>query len=127
MENGLTGNDIVEIVCPGGNLGADSESFTANGDVAITLIDFPHTDYFVTINNDGLPYCQINSDGIDPAVLFITHQEYNNCKKPLIEGCNLQIPSNVPTLSEWGLIVTAGALGICGLYAIRRKRAVVQS
>ena len=32
-------------------------------------------------------------------------------------------PSNVPTLSEWGLIAMAGVLGIVGLIAIRRRRA----
>lgn len=30
---------------------------------------------------------------------------------------------NIPTLSEWGLIATAGVLGIVGLFAIRRRKA----
>jgi len=127
LENGLTGNDIVEIVCPSGNLGEDSESFMGDGGTVISLIDFPHSDYVVRINNTGTPQCTINSDGVEPILLSITQQEYNNCQKRLIQGCDLQISTNVPTLSEWGLIATAGALGIFGLYAIRRKRAIAQS
>ena len=34
------------------------------------------------------------------------------------------IQSKIPTLSEWGLIAMAGVLGIIGLLAIRRKKAV---
>ena len=30
--------------------------------------------------------------------------------------------SNIPTLSEWGLIAMAGVFGIIGLLAIRRKK-----
>ena len=32
---------------------------------------------------------------------------------------------NIPTLSEWGLIAMAGVLGIIGLMALRRRKAVV--
>ena len=32
------------------------------------------------------------------------------------------VSKNVPTLSEWGLIVVAGILGIIGFIAIRQKR-----
>ncbi|MGH7848980.1 MAG: IPTL-CTERM sorting domain-containing protein [Thermodesulfobacteriota bacterium] len=35
--------------------------------------------------------------------------------------CTL-LPSNIPTLSEWGLIAMAGILGIAGFIMIRRKR-----
>ena len=31
----------------------------------------------------------------------------------------------IPTLSEWGLIAMAGILGIIGLIAIRRRKAVI--
>ena len=33
--------------------------------------------------------------------------------------------TNVPTLSEWGLIAMAGVLGIVGFMVIRRKRAAI--
>ena len=64
------------------------------------------------------------------------------CNKPLPptsfdgffpgEVCNEQtgfcsgigpITSNVPTLSEWGLIAMAGILGLVGFMVMRRKRA----
>jgi hypothetical protein len=32
-------------------------------------------------------------------------------------------PTNVPTLSEWGLVAMAGILGIVGFMIIRRKKA----
>lgn len=35
------------------------------------------------------------------------------------------ITRNVPTLSEWGLIAMAGVLGLIGLIAIRRRKAVI--
>jgi len=35
------------------------------------------------------------------------------------------ITRNVPTISQWGLIATAGVLGIIGLMVIRRKKASV--
>ncbi|MGE3523779.1 MAG: hypothetical protein AB7I96_13020, partial [Candidatus Dadabacteria bacterium] len=41
LSNGLTGNEIVEIVCPGGALGEGSEVFRSIEGVAITLSDFP--------------------------------------------------------------------------------------
>ncbi len=31
--------------------------------------------------------------------------------------------SNIPTMSEWGLIITAGLLGIAGLMVVRRRKA----
>lgn len=34
-------------------------------------------------------------------------------------------PANVPTLSEWGLIAMAGALGLVGFMVIRRRKAAV--
>ena len=38
--------------------------------------------------------------------------------------CNqIQPTRNVPTLSEWGLIATAGFLGIIGFVVIRRRKA----
>ncbi|HSC34881.1 MAG TPA: IPTL-CTERM sorting domain-containing protein [Thermodesulfobacteriota bacterium] len=36
----------------------------------------------------------------------------------------IPIVSNIPTLSEWGLIAMAGILGIAGFIIIRRRKAV---
>ena len=38
---------------------------------------------------------------------------------------NPMMARNIPTLSEWGLIAMAGALGLIGLFAIRRRTAFV--
>jgi len=35
---------------------------------------------------------------------------------------NVREPTNVPTLSEWGLIALAGVLGIVGFMVIRRRK-----
>jgi len=36
--------------------------------------------------------------------------------------CGEQLPvAEIPTLSEWGMIIIAGFLGLISLYAIRRK------
>jgi hypothetical protein len=34
-------------------------------------------------------------------------------------------PSSIPTISEWGLIATAGILGIVGFIAVRRRKTAV--
>jgi len=38
-------------------------------------------------------------------------------------GQCVRATTNVPTLSEWGLIAMAGVLGVVGFMVIRRKRA----
>jgi hypothetical protein len=49
--------------------------------------------------------------------------EYENYIQSLIQKCGLDV-SNVPTLSQWSHIAAAGVLGIFGLYAISRKKAL---
>ena len=34
------------------------------------------------------------------------------------------LPRNIPTLSEWGVIAIAGALGIIGIWAVRRRKLI---
>lgn len=43
--------------------------------------------------------------------------------KGMAFDCQVE-PSNVPTLSEWGLIAMAGILGIVGFMVIRRRKAI---
>ena len=38
-----------------------------------------------------------------------------------IEGVDACVITEIPTLSEWGLIAMAGVLGLIGLFALRRK------
>lgn len=122
LSNGLTGNEIVEIVCPGGALGEGSEVFRSIEGVAITLSDFPHSDYIVDTNNVGDRSCEINSDGVLPETLQITDEQFLRCTISLVERCSLQSTENIPTLSEWGLIAMTGLLAAIGAVALRRKK-----
>ncbi len=55
----------------------------------------------------------------------LSDQEAQLCRNSLIERCGLNI-NTIPTLSEWGMIATAGVLGVVGLYvAMRRRKAAV--
>lgn len=121
LSNGLTGNNIVDINCPNGNLGKDSDFFFDPQTLGVFLINFPHSDYFVEENNVGEKDCVINSDGVEPVTLQINDTEYNNCKERLIKGCSL-LTENIPTLSEWGLIAMAGLMGIVGFIVMRKKK-----
>jgi hypothetical protein len=121
LPDGLTGNDIVEILCPGGELG--------EGNFSRILDDR------VEIGGEGLGYsvifppgetavCDIveANDGSDGSKL--ADQEVADCRARLIRGCNLKLINPIPTLSQWGMIATAGVLGIIGLFvAVRRRKA----
>ena len=54
-------------------------------------------DWFVPENFSGPAFCQVDNVFIDGGL----------------------VQSDVPTLSEWGMILTAGMLGILGLVALR--------
>ncbi|MEM7009050.1 MAG: IPTL-CTERM sorting domain-containing protein, partial [Thermodesulfobacteriota bacterium] len=61
--------------------------------------------------------------------LFVTSAEmaalYNPADNPEFDADMCIIPvltSNVPTLSEWGMVVMAGILGIVGFMVIRRRK-----
>ena len=54
---------------------------------------------------------QISAESPDPRVRDVILAQF---------GRNLI--SNVPTLSEWGLIVMAGLLGIVGMLVMRRRK-----
>ncbi len=45
------------------------------------------------------------------------------CNQETGECALLDTSSNIPTLSEWGLIAMAGVLGIAGYVIIRRRKA----
>ena len=68
LENGLTVDDIVEVVCPAGTLDSESEFFFSSDVVYITLADFPYSDYDVELSESG-PICEINLDGPLPVDL----------------------------------------------------------
>jgi exosortase sorting signal-containing protein len=64
----------------------------------------------------------LTTDGSASFVSELDHQS-----KGLAFDCGVPtgLARPIPTLSEWGLIAMAGVLGIIGLFAIRRKKAVV--
>lgn len=122
LSNGLTGNEIVELLCPGGDLGQRVHSEAFPNSVSIVQLDPPNTGYGAfTTGSENL--CTLSSGGAAEVVIVITDQEFENCKARLIAGCSL-LRKPIPTLSEWGLIAMAGALGIIALIAARRRKSV---
>jgi len=74
-------------------------------------------------------YAALNST--DPDQLFIINTSTGEAtevgdigfnKVNSLASCTTRQASNVPTLSEWGLIAMAGMLGIVGFMVIRRRR-----
>jgi exosortase sorting signal-containing protein len=121
LSNGLNGNDILEIICPGGTLAEDGTS-TIKPDVVSVAVQNPFSAYVVNTVNVDERFCSINTDGVSQESLQISEAEFELCKGRVILGCNLEMIRPIPTLSEWGLIALAGVLGVIGLVAIRRKR-----
>ncbi len=120
LPGGLTGDEIIDIVCPNGKLGVDSEFVLIPEEVRVSLASAPSTTYRTDEPNVDDFFCEINTDGVLPITLEITEQQYELCRARLIIGCGLNMKP-VPTLSEWGLIAMAGVLGIVGLLAVRRR------
>lgn len=63
--------------------------------------------------NTGGYRCGVTEDLFSPSFERIVYTA---------NGTLLQPPNPIPTLSEWGLITTAGALGIIGLIVASRRR-----
>jgi len=47
------------------------------------------------------------------------------CNEEIGECIPIPSTSNIPTLSEWGVIAIAGALGIIGIWAVRKRKLIV--
>lgn len=128
LPNGNSGDEIVDILCPGGNLAAGNESIVTEEGVLIIRPSGEKLElgYSVFIEGDDL-VCSIFEETVDKLGFKLSVQEYEDCRQRLIQGCNLgQSATNIPTLSEWGMIAMAGVLGIFGLYmAVRRRKAAV--
>jgi hypothetical protein len=118
LKNGTIGNDIVEILCPGGELGEGA--------------NYELTADRVSIRNESLSYGVFDQDPPfeDVCVIFEgiegnganIEQQVEDCRQRLIQGCNLKIINPIPTLSEWGLIAMAGLMGIVGFIVMRRRK-----
>lgn len=121
--SGLTGNEIIDMVCPGGEL-VEGGSFIFNENVVSVSAGEPLKSYIVSDNTSGREIfsCEI-IEGDDGPTVRLRSMDYEFCRQSLIERCNLRPQRAIPTMSEWGLIATAGVLGLVGLYAVRRRRA----
>jgi hypothetical protein len=125
LSNGLTGNEIVELLCPGGELGEGIHSEASPNSVSIVQLDPPMIGYAAFAAGENL--CSLGLGGASEVAIVLNDLEFENCKARLIEGCNL-LSKPIPTLSQWGLIATAGILGITGLFfTMRRRKAAANS
>ncbi len=117
LQNGTTGNDIVELICPGGELGKDTV-FESNG-ISVFIFD-GDTGYEVEIFDES-GVCEIGQEGGGNDGKKITLETALACKASLLARCGLNV-NPIPTLSEWGMIAMAGVLGMIGLYVVARRR-----
>jgi hypothetical protein len=118
LSNGLTGNEIVDLLCPGGSLGEET-IFELTPDLVLITTDI--MGYSVQSSPENGLICEFGEDSIGSNGAKLTAQEYENCRTRLIVGCRLN-SRTIPTLSEWGLIAMAGALGIVALIVARRRK-----
>lgn len=122
---GLSGNQIVGVLCPGGKI-AEGNIWSLNPGVVAISGDIGNgvgAAYQVFTNP---PACEITDFVNKPVDVSLTDQEVEACRLRLIRGCSLVFPRNIPTLSEWGMIAMAGILGIIGLTVAARRRKAVE-
>ena len=121
LQTGITGNEIVEILCPDGEISVGA--------------DYQLTADRVSIRNESLTYIVFDQDPPSPdgcALIDgntgngfnLDEQQIEDCRQRLIQGCNLKKINPIPTLSQWGMIAMAAVLGIFGIFfAARRMKA----
>ena len=126
LSNGNSGDEIVDILCPGGNLALGNESIVTDVEVLIIRPGGEKLELGYEVNIEdaegGDKFCRIFEDTVDDLGFKLSDEEYENCRQRLIQGCNLNRTTNIPTLSEWGMIAMAGVLGLIVLYAASRRR-----
>ncbi len=116
LSNGLTGNDIVHIDCPDGQI-AEGNIWVLNPGVVAIGGEFTYQ----VLSTDP-PICEI-TDFINPPVdVKLTDEQLEGCRARLIQGCKLILETTIPTLNEWGMMAMAGALGIIGMVVASRRR-----
>lgn len=119
LPNGTTGDDIVELLCPGGELVEDAVSTVSAGAVSIKLTD-DSAIYVIFTTVDKGNFCIISNEG-DTGGIFLSGQQADDCRDSLVQRCGLSTRS-IPAISEWGMIAMAGVLGVIGLIAASRRR-----
>jgi hypothetical protein len=122
LSDGITGNDVIEFLCPGGELGENTQFDLSSGLVGIGN---ESAGYLVENFEEGGGACLVTQTDVGDAEFKLTSQEALNCRASLIEGCHLT-RHPIPTLSEWGMISAAAGLGLVGVfYALRRRKSQV--
>jgi hypothetical protein len=122
LPNGVSGNDIIALICPDGEL-AEGVGFDLTP-LVVRVISEDGNGYSVQNIPDSVA-CGIVSMGQGEGVP-ITPEEVIVCRVSLIERCGLNVTrvTPIPSMSEWGMIATAAGLGIIGLLiTARRKKA----
>lgn len=126
LPNGNSGDEIVDILCPDGNLAFGNTSVISDTQVLILRPGGEKLElgYEVDIEDveGGDKFCAIFEDTVADLGFKLSDEEYEDCRQRLIQGCNLNRNTNIPTLSEWCMIAMAGVLGLIGLYAATRRR-----
>ncbi len=123
LPNGNSGNEIVDILCPGGDLAAGNDSILIPDEVEIVRPSGEKLELGYSVSFDGSDLvCSIFEESIGEEGFKLSDEEYEICREGLIRRCNLHSVTNVPTLSEWGGIAMVVVLGMIGLYAAARRR-----
>ena len=118
LSGGITGNDIVESLCPNGQLieGASSQQS------AVSVFIESDTFLYGAASSPMGSICRITEFNVDGIDLPISDQEAAFCRASLVERCGLNI-NPIPTLSEWGMIMAAVGLGLVGaFFALKRRK-----
>ena len=123
LSNGNSGAEIIDILCPGGNLAAGNSSLVVPDEVLVVRPGGEKLELsYAAFIDSGIKACGIFEDTVGENSIALTDDEYESCRQRLIQGCNLNQTTSIPTLSEWGVKAMAGVLGIVGLYIASRRR-----
>ena len=118
LPNGITGNDILALVCPDGEL-VEGASYDLTP--LIVRVISEEGDGYSVQNVPSSIACGIVSMGVGEGVP-ISAQEAAVCRGSLIQRCGLNRVTPIPSMSEWAMIATAAGLGIIGLLITARRK-----
>ena len=134
---GMCGINIAKVAAEGGDTEFPIETTVDNGEpnisnliVGVGIIgDFSSSFTATELPLDGWALADIKCEGNGATSFDITDNGFTaTCDGGGNIECtftNVSAVSNIPTLSEWGMIAAAAGLGLVGIYfIIRRKRAV---
>ena len=122
-DGGPTGNELLAEICPGGRLAPGGQLIVTETLLSVRLDD-PRREFRTGTDTTNEPnsFCSI-TEAPETIGEFIDQEQYQMCRERIELACGLQTRP-IPTVSEWGLIALAGALGLVGFIVIRRKKAL---